>query len=188
MPSKILASLAWVIVFGVSSALPHLNDAGLTTIVIDGAVVAPSSSVHAALTASLGSPPWPSPQVAAAIFDFVGTARLRGPLSNVDALVDAAVIELAPYATAVAGNRGGSGGSAAFLSLARAVREARDAYVLARESPSQLGADGYALSRLPLTGHGPRYFVDAGCHHPFRCTDIHSSDADSSQSSHLPVA
>lgn len=129
-------------------------------IYLDGRLISPVSVIRERLGRNFGPPPWNHVVIAREFYDFIAEAKLRGAISTLDAMVDQLV-------DAFRENCVGGG-----LELARSSRKARDKYVLSRESPSQLGVDGYALSRRPVVpGITERYFVDAGCHHPFRLSN-----------------
>ena len=176
LPLLLRPTLLWAAVV-VASAATTAADAGppatllgsgpATSVYIDSTRRWPSQEITSALEHAQGPGPWSATSIASAIYEFIGTARLRAGAAQIDTLVDTLVRELGPsVSTATA-----AAPAAQRLALARAARRARDDYKLATTSPSQLGADFYALSRLPpssCSASSPRYFVDAGAHHYFR--------------------
>jgi hypothetical protein len=150
---------------GICRALP--TSRGL--IVLDGKEVDVVGRVESKLRGEYGPNPWPTSVVSTAIFDVVGQLRLRGPLAQIDDLLEALSLDLAPYALASSSNG----------TLASTVAMDRRTFIFTRESPSQLGADMYALHRLSTMtnspGAPPRYFVDAVSSekHPTFCFSGH---------------
>jgi len=165
--------------------------------------IVPRLAIVKTLSQEQGGPnggPWAVSTVARSILAFVASSKLRGSVAELDTFIDEMVTELAPHVTTTsttstsspedelepaASSQPEEDGSSRLL-LARATRLERDAYIATRESPSQFGADLFALLRHNqrhaqqsspsssssssslFSSSSTPFFVDAGCHNPYK--------------------